>query len=262
VVFVFFFQAEDGIRDFHVTGVQTCALPISPSAETPSAPSANSADGPSKTWPREPKDHGPTCPAWKTGSAPRPASQCTASPTPSRSRSTTSSHPGRRHDRRPPDPSPPSPARRRNRHPLRRARRMGQPARHRRHRPRAVAPGRTEPNPQRQRLEPSATRSAAPPSRRHPRRSHCRRSGLKTHTPPPGRHPSGGHDTSSSSRRGISMTIVHHDQHATTIVDLPTRDETLDPTGRVAPEITYTVEPLRWHGYTVWEWHLNDPTMS
>src|SRR5690606_39762399 len=25
----FFFQAEDGIRDFHVTGVQTCALPIS-----------------------------------------------------------------------------------------------------------------------------------------------------------------------------------------------------------------------------------------
>src|SRR5690606_40581172 len=28
-LFVFFFQAEDGIRDFHVTGVQTCALPIS-----------------------------------------------------------------------------------------------------------------------------------------------------------------------------------------------------------------------------------------
>src|SRR5690606_40850236 len=27
--FSFFFQAEDGIRDFHVTGVQTCALPIS-----------------------------------------------------------------------------------------------------------------------------------------------------------------------------------------------------------------------------------------
>src|SRR5690606_40563356 len=26
--FIFFFQAEDGIRDFHVTGVQTCALPI------------------------------------------------------------------------------------------------------------------------------------------------------------------------------------------------------------------------------------------
>src|SRR5438094_10441653 len=29
---LFFFQAEDGIRDRTVTGVQTCALPISPSA--------------------------------------------------------------------------------------------------------------------------------------------------------------------------------------------------------------------------------------
>ena len=27
-VVVFFFQAEDGIRDYKVTGVQTCALPI------------------------------------------------------------------------------------------------------------------------------------------------------------------------------------------------------------------------------------------
>src|SRR5260370_12683357 len=32
VLFFFFFQAEDGIRDSSVTGVQTCALPIS---ETP-----------------------------------------------------------------------------------------------------------------------------------------------------------------------------------------------------------------------------------
>src|SRR2546426_3475096 len=29
VVIIFFFQAEDGIRDYKVTGVQTCALPIS-----------------------------------------------------------------------------------------------------------------------------------------------------------------------------------------------------------------------------------------
>src|SRR5439155_15082608 len=29
VYLFFFFQAEDGIRDGHVTGVQTCALPIS-----------------------------------------------------------------------------------------------------------------------------------------------------------------------------------------------------------------------------------------
>src|SRR5256885_10896899 len=28
-MFFFFFQAEDGIRDYKVTGVQTCALPIS-----------------------------------------------------------------------------------------------------------------------------------------------------------------------------------------------------------------------------------------
>src|SRR5439155_4050003 len=27
-IYFFFFQAEDGIRDGHVTGVQTCALPI------------------------------------------------------------------------------------------------------------------------------------------------------------------------------------------------------------------------------------------
>src|SRR5262249_58720570 len=37
VVRVFFFQAEDGIRDWSVTGVQTCALPISP-ADLPPAP--------------------------------------------------------------------------------------------------------------------------------------------------------------------------------------------------------------------------------
>src|SRR5437667_8620817 len=31
---LFFFQAEDGIRDRDVTGVQTCALPISGSCES------------------------------------------------------------------------------------------------------------------------------------------------------------------------------------------------------------------------------------
>src|SRR5205807_5406080 len=34
--FFFFFQAEDGIRDYKVTGVQTCALPICPTR--PAAP--------------------------------------------------------------------------------------------------------------------------------------------------------------------------------------------------------------------------------
>src|SRR5256885_142347 len=36
----FFFQAEDGIRDYKVTGVQTCALPISTAAQV-RATSAN-----------------------------------------------------------------------------------------------------------------------------------------------------------------------------------------------------------------------------
>src|SRR5258706_12206024 len=33
----FFFQAEDGIRDWSVTGVQTCALPICAGAESAAA---------------------------------------------------------------------------------------------------------------------------------------------------------------------------------------------------------------------------------
>src|SRR5690606_40686618 len=40
------FQAEDGIRDFHVTGVQTCALPISPTKETPPANVSTTAGRP------------------------------------------------------------------------------------------------------------------------------------------------------------------------------------------------------------------------
>src|SRR5215475_11530115 len=37
----FFFQAEAGIRDFHVTGVQTCALPISTRPATNTAMHTN-----------------------------------------------------------------------------------------------------------------------------------------------------------------------------------------------------------------------------
>src|SRR2546426_9139088 len=36
--FFFFFQAEDGIRDYKVTGVQTCALPISVVSVTTAKP--------------------------------------------------------------------------------------------------------------------------------------------------------------------------------------------------------------------------------
>src|SRR5439155_11664804 len=43
----FFFQAEDGIRDGHVTGVQTCALPIS---------CGSGRAGPRTGWHRQPLD--------------------------------------------------------------------------------------------------------------------------------------------------------------------------------------------------------------
>src|SRR5438445_2158767 len=49
VFFFFFFQAEDGIRDIGVTGVQTCALPISAAAGWPACSRARSR---SKAWTR------------------------------------------------------------------------------------------------------------------------------------------------------------------------------------------------------------------
>src|SRR5467141_4087524 len=42
IYFFFFFQAEDGIRDSSVTGVQTCALPISWEGEWGLTPSRRS----------------------------------------------------------------------------------------------------------------------------------------------------------------------------------------------------------------------------
>src|SRR5256885_5841586 len=48
----FFFQAEDGIRDYKVTGVQTCALPISPTtaAPAPAPPSRPTPPAPAPAW--------------------------------------------------------------------------------------------------------------------------------------------------------------------------------------------------------------------
>src|SRR2546427_302592 len=43
LICIFFFQAEDGIRDLTVTGVQTCALPISGAGRTAPAPDAAEA---------------------------------------------------------------------------------------------------------------------------------------------------------------------------------------------------------------------------
>src|SRR2546427_9331070 len=53
--FFFFFQAEDGIRDLTVTGVQTCALPIcrAPVHRTARGPDAPARPGPSRRWRRE-----------------------------------------------------------------------------------------------------------------------------------------------------------------------------------------------------------------
>src|SRR5699024_11804901 len=59
---VFFFQAEDGIRDRNVTGVQTCALPIylppEQDSQRPQADQGAGADGPAllQAVPR-PQDH-------------------------------------------------------------------------------------------------------------------------------------------------------------------------------------------------------------
>src|SRR5438067_5756978 len=46
VLACFFFQAEDGIRDRNVTGVQTCALPISISSRSVLADAARAATRP------------------------------------------------------------------------------------------------------------------------------------------------------------------------------------------------------------------------
>src|SRR2546430_9512241 len=54
---VFLFQAEDGIRDLTVTGVQTCALPILPGSEMKSSlkplTSSFGGVGPESETPRE-----------------------------------------------------------------------------------------------------------------------------------------------------------------------------------------------------------------
>src|SRR5262249_23237269 len=56
--YFFFFQAEDGIRDWSVTGVQTCALPISASRTSESAGrscSRTHTAGPSAPWRGRPR---------------------------------------------------------------------------------------------------------------------------------------------------------------------------------------------------------------
>src|SRR5690606_39315850 len=63
----FFFQAEDGIRDFHVTGVQTCALPIS----TPRAARARPRSSASARRPSTSRSARAACPCRPTPRRPR-----------------------------------------------------------------------------------------------------------------------------------------------------------------------------------------------
>src|SRR3989440_3916071 len=49
-LFIFFFQAEDGIRDLIVTGVQTCALPIWGVRTENAERGSRNAEQPSQRW--------------------------------------------------------------------------------------------------------------------------------------------------------------------------------------------------------------------
>src|SRR5690349_21930218 len=80
VFFFFFFQAEDGIRDLYVTGVQTCALPILATGPSPAGPATGRSPA---RWPAARR---------RTGSR-----SATAGPW---SRSTTSGRPRRSEERR------------------------------------------------------------------------------------------------------------------------------------------------------------------
>src|SRR5699024_5566935 len=99
-LFVFFFQAEDGIRDRNVTGVQTCALPISSTTRSPISTTI-SADRPRRptrmlSLRARPRSH--RFSPWS------PPSPCTPPPPTSTATSTTTSTTSS-----PPSDSPPSP---------------------------------------------------------------------------------------------------------------------------------------------------------
>src|SRR5207253_7408272 len=81
VFLFFFFQAEDGIRDGHVTGVQTCALPIwsGAAASCRRAPCA----------PSRPAERPARAPGWWTA-PPRARPSARPAPPPRRARRTRS----------------------------------------------------------------------------------------------------------------------------------------------------------------------------
>src|SRR5690606_40513756 len=76
-----FFQAEDGIRDFHVTGVQTCALPIY-AQESPWVndvyiiyPPERGAQGRNEAMPAPTRDRGAVSDGRRRGRSARPPSR-------------------------------------------------------------------------------------------------------------------------------------------------------------------------------------------
>src|SRR6266496_4593149 len=104
LLFFFFFQAEDGIRDLYATGVQTCALPISRPATRAGWPRWRRLVGASVATRRPRRSPGsrPRTSNW-SGSWPSPASWWTCKQNCTRSwrrspRARTPSR-GRRHDR-------------------------------------------------------------------------------------------------------------------------------------------------------------------
>src|SRR5207249_9714445 len=71
VCYLFFFQAEDGIRDRNVTGVQTCALPIYHHAllHPRRRPAAGASDGGAARRRRPPRRLAPGRPAARRAGA-------------------------------------------------------------------------------------------------------------------------------------------------------------------------------------------------
>src|SRR5687768_17640514 len=63
--FFFFFQAEDGIRDVAVTGVQTCALPIWPTPARRAPDAQQGRDRRERVGPVSAIDCAPCMDSWK-----------------------------------------------------------------------------------------------------------------------------------------------------------------------------------------------------
>src|SRR5690606_40074955 len=70
----FFFQAEDGIRDFHVTGVQTCALPDLGGPPAAGGRSAGGRAASRRSRPRRPRRGSSRCCDPRSSSASPPGS--------------------------------------------------------------------------------------------------------------------------------------------------------------------------------------------